>query len=166
MIWFVLFFILTGVAVFCTYAFVPIEHVRNYGRSRKDSAYYLAGFLCIAILAVAIAQHILAPDPFSAWLKITGVGFWVIGQVLVIWARRVNPWFLPVVIYVPPSHRVTTGPYRLMDHPGYVGFILSTKGMALMLGGWWTLFPLAAYIFLVLRRMSFEDRIFSSKVSL
>jgi len=29
---------------------------------------------------------------------------------------------------------VTTGPYRLVRHPGYLGFILSVMGIALALG--------------------------------
>lgn len=166
MIWFGVFFTLLVGSVLCTVLFVPSEHIRNYARCRKDAAYYAATLFSNAIWVVALVQHVVNPDPFTLWLKLTGIGFYVLGQVLIISARRVNNMFVPAIIYIPPSWRVTRWPYSFCDHPGYFGFNLSAMGAACMLGGWWVLFPLALYVFLIVRRTKQEDRILSGEVSL
>ena len=53
---------------------------------------------------------------------------------------------------------VTSGPYAIVRHPGYLGAIVSYLGMVLMLGSPWALFPFALQIVLLVVRTMLEDR--------
>src|SRR5206468_4878354 len=53
---------------------------------------------------------------------------------------------------------VTSGPYRFVRHPGYVGAILASTCGGVALGSLWSLVPLAPFALLFLRRTAVEDR--------
>jgi protein-S-isoprenylcysteine O-methyltransferase Ste14 len=79
---------------------------------------------------------------------------------LSIWAVASNRFFSPVVRLQSERghHLVTTGPYRFLRHPGYLGTILGSPCAGIALGSWWSLLPLLPMVFLFLRRISVEDR--------
>ena len=71
-----------------------------------------------------------------------------------------NPFFEKTVrIQSDRGHRVVDiGPYRLVRHPGYLGFfgwILSTP---LLLGSWWAFVPALLSIAGIVVRTALEDR--------
>lgn len=72
----------------------------------------------------------------------------------------VNPHFETTVrIQDDREHRVCTScPYKIVRHPGYVGVILGTLGIPLILGSWWGLVPGTIMILLVVMRTALEDR--------
>jgi len=76
------------------------------------------------------------------------------------WAIASNAFFSQIVrIQEERGHAVaSSGPYRFVRHPGYVGTILFELSTPVMLGSWWALIPggLAALLFVV--RTSLEDR--------
>ncbi len=84
----------------------------------------------------------------------------------VIWATAVNRFFSPVVrIQTERGHHlITTGPYRYMRHPGYIGMILGLPASALALGSWWSLVPALAYSLVILRRTALEDRFLTEQL--
>lgn len=92
-------------------------------------------------------------------LHILGVAVTLAGWVLVGWAMMVNPYFSTRVrVYKEQGHTVcTTGPYRLVRHPGYLGAILQSLGIPLMLGSLWALIPGGVAILLVIARTALED---------
>jgi protein-S-isoprenylcysteine O-methyltransferase Ste14 len=53
---------------------------------------------------------------------------------------------------------VTSGPYRIVRHPGYAGSVLGALGVPLMLGSWWTFAPGGAVVFLFIIRTALEDQ--------
>jgi len=79
---------------------------------------------------------------------------------LVLWAMLSNPFFSGTVrIQEERGHTVaTSGPYRWVRHPGYVGAILFNAGTALALGSVWGLVPLAVFLGAALTRTALEDR--------
>jgi protein-S-isoprenylcysteine O-methyltransferase Ste14 len=53
---------------------------------------------------------------------------------------------------------VTTGPYRFVRHPMYVGVILSVMSIPLILKSWWALIPALLIVVLFFIRTELEDR--------
>jgi protein-S-isoprenylcysteine O-methyltransferase Ste14 len=83
------------------------------------------------------------------------------------WAMLSNPFLSTVVrIQDDRGHQVaTTGPYRWVRHPMYVGVILLWLSTALILGSWWALVPglIIAAIFVV--RTALEDRMLQAELA-
>ncbi len=79
---------------------------------------------------------------------------------LVVWATGTNAFFSQVVrIQTERGHTVvSTGPYRYVRHPAYVGMILVVLGAPIMLGSWWALIPGVISALLVITRTALEDR--------
>ncbi|MBD3415321.1 MAG: DUF1295 domain-containing protein [Candidatus Aminicenantes bacterium] len=73
------------------------------------------------------------------------IGFIVclLASVLALWAVAVNPFFSALVrLQKDRSHRViSSGPYRFVRHPGYLGAVCFTLALPLLLGSLW------AYVF-------------------
>jgi protein-S-isoprenylcysteine O-methyltransferase Ste14 len=53
---------------------------------------------------------------------------------------------------------VSDGPYRLVRHPGYAGFIVATLATPLVLGSLWALIPAALATAGLVVRTALEDR--------
>jgi len=91
-----------------------------------------------------------------------GVGFvlFIISTVLINWAMLVNPYFEQTVrIQKERGHRVITSePYRIVRHPGYLAGILYTLSIPLMIGSLYTFIPVGAYVLLIVVRTWLEDR--------
>ena len=91
----------------------------------------------------------------AAGLTVYTLGLW-----LAFWAMSANRFFSPVVRIQKERghHLITTGPYRFVRHPGYVGVISATLGGGLALGSYWSLVPLVVLFVLFIRRTALEDR--------
>ena len=55
-------------------------------------------------------------------------------------------------------HVVTSGPYRIVRHPGYAGAIVGTLCTPLILGTWWTFIPAGLIALMFIIRTVIEDR--------
>ena len=77
------------------------------------------------------------------------------------WAMSVNPFFSSAVrIQRDRGHRViTTGPYRIVRHPGYTGTMLWFLVSPLALGSWWAALPVLPAVPLFVRRTALEDKL-------
>lgn len=76
------------------------------------------------------------------------------------WAMMANRFFSPVVrIQTERGHHlISDGPYRFLRHPGYLGIMGGPTFVALALGSWWALLPVAGIVFLIVRRTEMEDK--------
>ena len=97
---------------------------------------------------------------FPLWLNILGLVLIAAGYGFAVWALVENRFFSGMVrIQTDRGHVVcTTGPYRIVRHPGYAGNILPLPGIVLALGSVWTLIPAAVALVIAVIRTSLEDR--------
>ena len=89
-----------------------------------------------------------------------GLVVMLLAYLLGAWAMAVNEHFeLLVRIQTDRGHRVvTSGPYRIVRHPGYLAAIVGGVTSPLILGSLWAFAPVVACALLFTVRMAFEDR--------
>lgn len=99
-------------------------------------------------------------------LHITAFVITALGYSLSTWATLVNRFFSAVVrIQRDREHTVvTSGPYRLIRHPGYAGALVSSLAIPLLLGSLWALIPAALVVCLLILRTALEDRTLQEKL--
>jgi protein-S-isoprenylcysteine O-methyltransferase Ste14 len=98
--------------------------------------------------------------PVATWLVITALIVWLLGNALFSWAMFSNAYFSAQVrIQEDRGHAVaTSGPYRIVRHPGYVGRILFALATPLVLGSAWAFVPMGLAAALYVVRTALEDR--------
>jgi protein-S-isoprenylcysteine O-methyltransferase Ste14 len=89
-----------------------------------------------------------------------GIGAFLPGFALFSWSMVANAHFATAVrIGREGEHGVCDrGPYAHVRHPGYVGAVLQSMGVPLILGSWWALGAGAAAALLLVVRTALEDR--------
>lgn len=115
-------------------------------------------FAVLVIAALDHRWHWAAPLPLFA--QLAGAAAWTAGWALVTWAMLANAFFAFSVRIQSERGQsvVTSGPYRLVRHPGYVGAIVTVFGAALLLGSAWALAPAALVLVSLTVRTALEDR--------
>lgn len=109
---------------------------------------------------VAGLDHRFSWTPeLSPAISVVAVLVVVSGHALTSWSMSVNKFFSAIVrIQHDRGHVVvSSGPYRIVRHPGYAGAILTYVAAPIMLGSCWALIPAVATILLVLVRTTLED---------
>jgi protein-S-isoprenylcysteine O-methyltransferase Ste14 len=93
-------------------------------------------------------------------LQIVALGITILGLLVTDWAVVSNKFFSGVVrIQKDRGHTVvSTGPYRYVRHPGYVGAILHNIATPLILSSLWALIPAGLVVCITIIRTAFEDR--------
>lgn len=95
----------------------------------------------------------------TSWNIVGGVALSA-AWALVAWAMLTNAYFSTAVrIQTDRAHKVcSSGPYRFVRHPGYVGFGVQPLATALLLGSLWALVPGIVTTVLMVIRTALEDR--------
>jgi len=90
-----------------------------------------------------------------------GLALLLLSYLLATWAMAVNRYFeLTVRIQSERAHQVvSSGPYRIVRHPGYLAAIVGGLATPLVLGSLWAFAPVVAGAVLFVVRTSLEDRI-------
>ncbi len=132
------------------------------GMKRWDRTYYAIStplFFVMLIFSILDATRFTWGPTVPFIGVILGILLYCIGQTIVLWAKRANRFFSSVVrIQSDRKQEVcSTGPYRFVRHPGYLGGLVFSLGTPLMLGSYWGLVPLALTILLMFWRTSLED---------
>jgi protein-S-isoprenylcysteine O-methyltransferase Ste14 len=115
----------------------------------------------LALIVVSgLDQRFGWTSDLSVYFHISGLFLYVAGSILFSWSMISNHFFSTLVrIQIDRDHKVATnGPYKLVRHPGYSGFILSTFGVPLILGSLWAMIPAVATGILFTIRTILEDR--------
>ena len=122
---------------------------------------YLAGGSSIlfpfAFLIVAALDHRFGwtgAPAYPLWLMGISVVLGLLGYLFSIWAARENKFYARFVrIQTERGHYpITTGPYRIVRHPGYAGLSL------FMLESYWALLVCVIMVVMLVIRTALEDR--------
>jgi protein-S-isoprenylcysteine O-methyltransferase Ste14 len=118
-------------------------------------------FASVFILAVAGLDRLYGwTAPFPLWVKLAGLAVILFGFAFGSWALIENRFFSGTVrIQTERGHQVvTTGPYRLVRHPGYAGALWTYLAMPLLLDSLWAFIPAALTVGVLVVRTALEDR--------
>jgi len=98
--------------------------------------------------------------PIPLWLRWTGVTVTVCGGVVWIWAvHQLGKNLTDTVVTRQQHFLVTTGPYRWVRHPFYVGLVLLLLGISLATANWFILMTGSTLWFaFLLPRTRIEER--------
>lgn len=135
----------------------PKENVKPWDKT-------ISGFSGLASLLALVVAGLDArfawSPPLEGAIQLSGLVLLVLGYALFSWAMVSNAFFSTQVrIQADRGHTVaSTGPYRFVRHPGYVGWIVINLGTPLLLGSLWALIPGGASGLLMIARTALEDR--------
>jgi len=134
-------------------------------RGKRDLDRVLAGVM--ALYGPAGICIVAGLDVRFGWspgiplaLLIAALAVMVLGSLLTTWAMASNRFFYGILrIAKDRGHTVaTSGPYRYVRHPGYVGIIAFDLAMPLILGSLWALIPAGLTTCIIILRTALEDR--------
>lgn len=137
--------------------------VRREGSRRWDEVLMRVANLTGMLLMPAVAGFDVGRYGWSSLgmiYVVPGFALFVLGAVLITWAMSVNRFFESTVrIQEDRGHVVvSTGPYGLVRHPGYLAGIVWMSSIPLIIGSLYAFIPLALYGALMFLRTYLEDK--------
>jgi protein-S-isoprenylcysteine O-methyltransferase Ste14 len=153
-------YLATSLLIVFTNSFIlPPELIAERGRKKEDverwdtvSGLIVMPWLALYLAAVLDFRWEWAPE-LTVGLHVAALAVYILGNALVTWAMAANRFFSTAVrIQFDRGHSVcSSGPYRYVRHPGYLGMILYILASPLILGSLWALLPalLTAWLFVV-----------------
>jgi protein-S-isoprenylcysteine O-methyltransferase Ste14 len=146
-----------------------IERARNKGPRDRDRV--LAGIMALfgpmaTLIVAGLDWRGDGASPIPPALQIVAVLVVVAASLLTIWAMIANRFFYGTLrIETDKGHTVTTtGPYRIVRHPGYAGAILFQLATPFMLDSLWSLIPAMLTTCAIVVRTALEDETLQDKL--
>lgn len=126
---------------------------------RGDRSFWLIqpGFI-LAVFGAPL-EYMFAPTllPRLFWMQIVGLLLIIAGVFLLSWARRVIRGQFSGHVRIQEGHQlIQSGPYRLVRHPGYLGYLVIVLGIAV---GFSSLLAIASMILLLLPGLIYRMRV-------
>jgi protein-S-isoprenylcysteine O-methyltransferase Ste14 len=123
--------------------------------------------LGLVLFAAADAGRFGWTGRLPAWVYVIGWVTFVASYGLITRAMLVNRWFSSVVRIQADRGQevVSSGPYRIVRHPGYVGGIGGALATPVMLGSLWGLVVAGLIVVLLVVRTSLEDRLLTRELA-
>jgi protein-S-isoprenylcysteine O-methyltransferase Ste14 len=125
----------------------------------------LAPLVALGVILVGIVAGIdhrwhRATAWFPAWSRWAALAVVILGYVFGTWALMENRFFSGVVRiqHDRGHHVVSSGPYRLVRHPGYAGTMVCYPAFAVLLASLWAFAPAVISLAALVVRTALEDR--------
>ncbi len=122
-------------------------------------------YLLVPLLAALDERFEWTVEYATLWQAI-GAGIYALALGLIGWAMISNAYFSTAVrIQSDRGQQVChNGPYRIVRHPGYVGFFIQAFSVPILLGSLWALvFAIPAGVLMIIRT-SLEDRLLQEEL--
>jgi protein-S-isoprenylcysteine O-methyltransferase Ste14 len=149
---------------------IPRQPEMLAGRTRrqkdtKDWDRLLAPLVMIVgtlgvIVVAGLDQRFEWSAPFASHTWVIGLVLAFACQMFVLWAMTTNAFFATTVRIQDDAghHVVSSGPYRIVRHPGYFGSVIYNLLCPLALASLWTFIPAVLTVILLFVRTGLEDR--------
>jgi protein-S-isoprenylcysteine O-methyltransferase Ste14 len=100
------------------------------------------------------------------WLAILGIVILIPACVIATWAMAVNKFFEWTARIQDDRQQYvcTTGPYKIMRHPGYAGGIVSLLAYPFILGSWWGFMLSGILTIIIVIRTALEDSMLQNEL--
>lgn len=138
------------------------RHRPQPGAKAWDKRLLGIGFLLtLAMLVVAGLDARRRHPHLSSPVFFTGLALSLLGMGIFLRALKENRFFSSVVrIQSDRDHAVcTTGPYRFLRHPGYLGMLIGTLGTPMLLLSPWSAIPASLFAIILIARTQLEDAV-------
>ena len=147
------------------------DNARGKGKTDSDKGTRYFNFIAIAvgILLAAIlngVQKFIFPGGKTPTVFFVGIAIMLLGMVLRYWAVAALGTFFRTTIETDRNQKVVSnGPYRLIRHPSYCGWLLVCLGYGIAVQNWISLFvvillPLVALLY----RIQIEEQVLVSSL--
>lgn len=133
------------------------------GMKKWDKIYYIVSipvYFAILIISILDGGRFDWEPRIPILVVIIGVVVYTIGQIIVLWAKKVNKFFSTVVRIQKDRGQTVCkdGPYRFVRHPGYLGGLLYIIVTPIVLSSFWGLIPAVIAVVLLFIRTYLEDK--------
>lgn len=120
--------------------------------------YFIFAIVITPLVAGLDSRYKISSLPFH--FIYIGIIFYLLSLFFSVWSMLHNPFFEGTVrIQKDKNHRViSTGPYKIVRHPGYFGMILGSLPIPFSFGSICSFIPVSIMILLVFIRTIYEDK--------
>ena len=100
------------------------------------------------------------------WLTYVGILMFIFAFPLALWAMAVNKFFEWTARIQDDRQQYvcTSGPYKIMRHPGYAGLIVSILAYPFILGSWWGFVLSGILAIIIVIRTALEDSMLQNEL--
>jgi protein-S-isoprenylcysteine O-methyltransferase Ste14 len=119
----------------------------------------LAYFVFVTAFILPGFDHRFGWSHVPLWLTILSQAIALAGYLITYWVMKFNSFASRIIEVQSGQTVISTGPYRLVRHPMYLGAVVMFLFMPLALGSYWALLPAAFVIPVIVFRLLNEEKI-------